>query len=54
LFEFDSIGVFLRGWIASVAIMALIIASARHHSMWSSGPKESIQKLHHGVIPRIG
>ena len=34
--------------------MFVIIASARHHVIWSSGPKESIQKVHLGTVPRIG
>ena len=34
--------------------MLVIIASARHHVIWSSGPKESIQKVHLGAVPRVG
>ena len=34
--------------------MFVIIASARHHVIWSAGPKESIQKVHLGAVPRIG
>jgi len=54
MLEFQWFGGFLEGWFASVVMMAIIIASARYHASWSSGPKQGIQKIHQGLVPRIG
>ena len=34
--------------------MLIIIFTARHHAKWSAGPSNAIQKMHQGLVPRIG
>jgi UDP-N-acetylmuramyl pentapeptide phosphotransferase/UDP-N-acetylglucosamine-1-phosphate transferase len=34
--------------------MLILILTARYHSKWSSGPKEAIQNIHQGLVPRLG
>jgi UDP-GlcNAc:undecaprenyl-phosphate GlcNAc-1-phosphate transferase len=45
---------FWLGFVASVVVSALIVASVRWHVRWTSDSSEGPQKLHTGSVPRVG
>jgi UDP-N-acetylmuramyl pentapeptide phosphotransferase/UDP-N-acetylglucosamine-1-phosphate transferase len=54
MFDMYLTSIFLSGYIASISILLVIVLSAELHIGWTSGPKDAIQKVHDGEIPRIG
>ena len=46
--------IFFSGLLASILLIGVIVLTAKFHIHWSSGPKDAIQKIHNGNVPRIG
>ena len=54
MFEGEILSTFLAGMLTSILVLISIIHTREIHEVWTAGPKEAIQKMHAGAVPRIG
>ncbi|QWE02841.1 glycosyltransferase family 4 protein [Polynucleobacter sp. JS-JIR-II-b4] len=54
MFEGEILSTFLAGMLTSILVLLVITHTREIHEVWTSGPKEAIQKMHAGAVPRIG